>query len=448
MPAQEAKDGSDLVLTIDYDLQNYCEQRLRDRIRGGTTLPDGSLEEPLAYATGGAAVVLNLDDNAILAMASVPTYDPASLADPAIFEQLLGDHRRLPLLNKALLGRYPPGSIVKPIVTQFGFDAGVTTATRTITCTGRYSEDNPAFRCWLYTGHGPMNAEQAIAQSCDIYFYHLGEEICGLVPTGKYPPDPERLCNYYRDYGFGAVPDGFRLPASKGFVPDQKWFAQQWKRTLSRGDTRNLAIGQGDLLVTPLQAVNMLSALLNGKLRPVRLAKNDRLPDPKDIAISRASVPLVRRGMEEVVADASHGGAYTTVHTHRIPLAGKTGSAQAPLRPIAWKLSYIDGQGKPRTMDSDNPWQKKLQITRDDENATDFHIKPTVWYPILSDEDTKLRTDRPNRPAHAWFLGYAPAQRPKVAVVVLIEYGMAGSKAAGPVFRDIALKCLELGYLN
>lgn len=448
MPAIEAKDGSDLVLTIDYDLQNYCEQRIRDRIRGGKELPDGGTEEPLNYATGGAAVVLNLEDNSILALASLPTYDPAALADPAIFEQLLSDHKRLPLLNKALLGRYPAGSIVKPIVTQFAFDAGVTTSGRQITCVGRYSEDNPAFRCWLYTGHGPMNAEQAIAQSCDIYFYHIGEEICGLVPSGKQPADAERLCSYYRKYGFGESPAGLLLPTSKGFVPDQAWFMQQWKRTISRGDARNLAIGQGDLLITPLQAVNMLSALLNGQLRPVRLAKNDRLPEPKEIGISRASVPLVRRGMEEVVADASHGGAYTTVHTDRVPLAGKTGSAQAPLRPIGWTLSYVDGEGKTREMNSNNPWQEKLQLMRDDPAAKEFRITATQWYPSLSEEDTKLRTDRPNKPAHAWFLGYAPAERPKVAIVVLIEYGMAGSKAAGPVFRDIALKCQDLGYLK
>jgi len=418
-------DGSDLVLTIDIALQEYAENRLREQV------------EELDYATAGAAVVIDLSDQRLLALASVPTYDPAEYSSK--YKQLSSDLKSLPLLNRALTVRYCPGSIVKPIVAEIAFDCHAISPTTTFECTGRLFPGRNAYRCWRPPpGHGQLGVVEAISQSCDVFFYNVGERIGAA-----------RLARYYRMFGLADKPAGIMLPCNAGLVPTQQWFHRQHGRAMSVGDARNLAVGQGDLQITPLHAAVMFSALLTGTLRPVRLVANDELPQPVELDLNRDAVNLVLEGMEKTVT-AETGTGHKYAYTDEIRLAGKTGSAQAPGRAIRWRIEYTDAGGTVHTEQTDNRYQRVRELQAKDSEITNLSVITIAWYPVLKKEHRFYHADpdRPNRPAHAWFVGYAPASNAKVVIAVMIEYGMSGGRAAGPVFRDLALKCRELGYLR
>lgn len=433
----EPVDGHDILLTIDLDLQEYVEELLEQRlIELRRPEPEGS---PRDYPTGAAAVVLDLRDQSLLALASVPRFDPARYGEE--FEALKDDYKGKPMFNRALMGQYPPGSIIKPAVAQIALDRRAIGFDRTFTCEPHAQMDPSikAFRCWQPAGHGTLDVVGGIAHSCDIFFYHVGQAI-----------GAERLAECYRIYGLGAKPPGtfgdeahrFPLFCYAGRVPTPEWVQRRHQRGMSVGDAWNMAIGQGDLLVTPLQAAVMLSALLTDELRPVRLIEERPNPPIARLNHDARALRLVREGMDRVINDRS-ATAYEYAHSDRVRLAGKTGSAEADLIKL-WKVSYtVFRDGLPQRRDDyafDR--QRFVQDTLAVEpEAADFTYERVV-YPTVADEEERESL------AHAWFMGYAPADRPRVAVVVLIEYGMAGGSAAGPVFRDIAHKCLELGYLN
>ena len=212
---------------------------------------------------------------------------------------------------------------------------------------------------------------------------------------------------------------------------------------MSKGDARNLSIGQGYLDVTPIQAVNMLASLLRGRYQPVRLVVDQLVESGWHVGFSQEATALARQGMFEVVNTAG-GTAQQYVRAPGVSIAGKTGSAQAPTRRIGWDIKYTDQNGKV-IVDRISDWDSFVETSPVPREQIS---RSAVTWPTLRAEDRLDKLGRKRHILHAWFVGYAPADNPKVAVVVLIEYGMHGNSQAGPVARDIILKCLELGYFG
>lgn len=412
------EDGSDITLTIDVPLQEFVQKLLSKQV------------ENLPYATGAAAVVMDLDGNNLLSVVSVPGYNLSDFSEN--YAALSEDGLNLPLFDRALMGKYPPGSIVKPAVGAWGITCGKISENTTFICRGYLSENTKRFRCWRPPpGHGELSLVDAIHQSCDVYFYHLGELISA-----------QSLTHLYQSIGFGRSVH-FDLPNTRGFVPTQKWFISRHGRGMSIGDARNLAIGQGDLLISPLQSVLMVSSLLTNKYQAPRLVVGSSVPKPVVVGFSQHAINLAKRGMEQTVNNP-RGTAYKYVYTPKIHLAGKTGSAQSPPRRL-WKVKYYDKKTqKHLTKVAQNLrfFLKRHHLERSEVEAHRFS------YPVLSKEDQRDAYGRRRGLSHAWFVGYAPANNPKVVASVMVEYGISGGSAAGVVFKDIMLKCSELGYLD
>jgi cell division protein FtsI/penicillin-binding protein 2 len=429
----EPEDGEDVVLTIDVALQEYIQHRLKEQVR-----------ELQPYSTGAAAVVIDVKNWNLLAIASVPTFEPADYIKD--FSKMAADYKHLPLINRALWGRYAPGSIVKPIVGAYAVSKNYVTPFQTFLCKGYLSENLKRFKCWLPSGHGPQDMIHAIKNSCDIYYYHIGESITA-----------EGISDFYHQIGFGSsVPIGIdfdtdsplRISNSAGRVPSQAWFISHHGRGMSVGDARNLAIGQGDLEITPLQAAIMTAAVATGRYQPPRLIVGQALPPGYSIGINNYALQLARTGMVKVLNDqdgTGHKWGYSEQLT--VTAAGKTGSAQAPGRSIEWEVTYPDPDTGMMVKKTVTDLRKFL------ENAPaprkEISWRTTKSFPELLEKDKiDPQSGRKNSLAHAWFIGYAPADHPRIAIAVLIEYGMAGGKGAGPAFKDIMLMCQDLGYIG
>jgi penicillin-binding protein 2 len=372
-----AKPGNNLVLTIDSELQKAAEDAIVDGI-------SRAHQEGYKNAAGGAVVALDPTTGQVLAMASFPTYDPSLwVGGMAVdkYKELTAEAAHNPLFNRVVNGLYPAGSTFKPFVAATALNAGIITADTIFNCPGSFKESGQTWKCWNTEGHGDVNLKQAIEQSCDVYFYNLGKLFYNQ-PTSV-------LQNGVSLFGFGKQ-TGIDLPyeTSGSRVPDKVWKAEYYKNDIDKkwkpGDDINLAIGQGDLLVTPLQMAVALSALANGGTVYVPYLGfqitdssgnviHQFEPEPRgELGMSSEILSTVREGMRLVTSDPT-GTAYQTFKGFPIAVAGKTGTSQK---------------------------------------------KP--------DDD------------YALFMGYAPADsQPKIAVVAVIEQGGHGSSVAAPVVRKV-----------
>ncbi len=413
-----AQDGRDVTLTIDIELQQFVQSVLAKQVKS------------LPYATGGAVVVIDIHNNSVLAIASYPYYNLATFRKD--YAKLRTDFFHLPLFDRALKGRYPPGSIVKPLVAAWALTLGKITPQTTFLCRGYLSENLKRFRCWYPPpGHGYMSMVTGIYNSCDVYFYHLGE----LIGTDK-------LTELYRRVGFGKRVI-FPISNSAGLVPSQQWFIRRWGRGMSIGDARNLAIGQGDLLITPLQAAIMLKSLLTNKYQPPKLFTDEKLPPAVSVGLSPNAIRLAKEGMDKTV-NLVGATAYKYAHCDKGRLAGKTGSAQAPPRRI-WQIIYTDENTGKKIRE----YAYSLKRFLKKHNLQKSEIKYTLLkFPTLKEDDRIDAYGRRRHLAHGWFVGYAPSNNPRIVSAVFIEYGISGGHSAGPVFKQIMLKCKELGYIK
>jgi penicillin-binding protein 2 len=351
--------GPPLRTTIDAGLQSFAARRLGEE--------------------SGACVVMDCQSGNLLALASMPAYDPNSFSDGIghnEWEMFRADERK-PLLNKALNALYPPGSTMKPSVAMALLEAGVDPEDR-INCPGGYQLGNRFFRC--LGRHGAMTLHTAIARSCNTYFYAMGRRI-GF----------DRIAPVARDLGLG---EKFDLPVvsqSYGTIPDSEWKRRRHgqnpelflRADWTDSDTLNASIGQGYVILNPLQLATMAACIASGKRVRPRLIEGEGTP-PQDLPYDPEHFAKVRAGMDEVVN--GHG----TAGRSRLPfpdirMAGKTGTAQ--VRRIA---AGQRGQGGERRF-------------RD----------------------------------HGLFVFFAPADRPIYAGAVVIEHGMGGSRAAAPVAKDV-----------
>lgn len=299
--------GHDLVLTLDMEVQM-------------------ALEEVLSGVTRGAAVAIDPRDGGILGLVSRPAFDPNEFSLGITSERWrLLNRDDNPLLNRAIQGVYPPGSTFKIVSMLASLRNGVAEpATRLAPCHGGYQFGSRWFGCWKREGHGSLDFVGALEHSCDVYFYQVGQKL-GL----------ERLEETARAFGMGEV-TGVDLPQEKqGLVPDQEWYEKNWGKRSHQAVMLNLAIGQGELLATPLQMalVAATAGNLGRVVRPHIVHEVRGVPEFVKPRSGRARVTAsaedwaaLRLGLENVVSSGTGRGAQVP----GIHVAGKTGTAQNP----------------------------------------------------------------------------------------------------------------------
>jgi penicillin-binding protein 2 len=355
--------GQTLVLSVDLDLQRAAEEALAERV--------------------GAVVALDPTNGDVLAMASHPSFDP-NLFNGGIRRadwKELTDHPRKPMTQRAFRGQYPPGSTFKFIVAAAGLQEGTINPFTTIHCGGAYRLGRRDFRCWRAGGHGRMNVVQALAHSCDVFFYQVGQKL-GI----------DTIARYARAFGLGE-PTGIGLGNEKGgLVPDRQWKLENLKEPWYPGETLPVAIGQGYVTATPLQMAHAVAGLAVGRRYRPRLVL--RTEDVEGSIVNTLPAELVsgldikpgvleevRQGLVQVVN--SPGGTGRNAALEGIVVAGKTGTSQ------------VVTLGRKRIKAQDLPWQHR---------------------------------------DHAWFVAFAPAEAPEVALAVLLEHADGGGgKVAAPV---------------
>lgn len=353
---REAVAGQDVMLTIDAHVQQAAENALG-------TAP-------------GAVVVMDPRNGDVLAMASTPAFDPNRFI-PAIRTedwQILSNDPYKPLVNRAVAGGYAPGSTFKPITALAALESHRATADETHHCPGYFQLGRATFRCWYHTGHNTLTMRQAVERSCNVYFFHAGlESGIGTLHEMATRMGLGRKTGIELDYEIS------------GLVPDEAWKRRQYQDGWRDGDTCNVAIGQGALVVTPLQMAVVTSLLANGGrlyrprlVRGVREAGSERFNlDPpelvRDMGWDPANVAVVRNGMRDVVN--SEQGTARRVALPGVTVAGKTGTAE-------------------------------------------FGRK----------ED---------RQRHAWMIAFAPFEAPRYAVVMLVDEGISGGETAAPRMHQL-----------
>ena len=303
--------GENIVLTLDAGLQAVAEDAMGQ--------------------DAGAIVALDPRNGEVLAMVSKPDYPAAALAgrvDAKVWQGLMEDDRH-PMNNRAVQGLYPPGSVFKVVTALAGLQEGVITPQDHFTCYGIFWISTWPYRCWKEIGHGSIALEQAITESCDIFFYQLGLKL-----------KVDALARWTRIFGFGTK-TGIDLPGEQaGVVPDPAWKQAKEGLPWFPGNTVMMSIGQGYLLATPLQLACAAAAVANGGrlvhphlLKRVTTADGETLMEPAvekpvDLGLDPDNVSLVQRGMEGAVQ--SRRGTAWRARVEGLSVAGKTGTAQNP----------------------------------------------------------------------------------------------------------------------
>lgn len=363
---REGSSGSDIQLSCDSALQDYVQLRLGNE--------------------SASAIVMDVVDGDVLAIASTPSYDPNKFVRGISSKDYstLRDNDRRPLASKAVQDAFPPGSTFKMLSALAGLHEGVIYPEGKVYCPGHMEISGREFGCWKRSGHGSMNMVDSLSQSCDVYYYDLSQKV-GI----------ERIAAMARRFGLGERPDIPMSAVSEGLVPDKAWKRRRHGQEWLIGDSANASIGQGFVLASPLQLAVMAARLATGKTVKPRLVKAiDGVETPsqggEDIGVAKAHLDVVRRGMYEVSNDR-RGSAYKArIIADGYRLAGKTGTAQ-----VVNQLTKCT-----------DPWE-----IRD----------------------------------HAFFVCFAPYDNPKIAVAVAVEHGCSGSGTAAPIARDIVLQALYGG---
>ena len=372
---REGEPGAEVQLTIDMGLQRMVSERLGDE--------------------SAAAVVIDIHTGDVLAMSSNPAFDPNAFNRglSATEWRALVSNPRSPLTNKAIAGRYAPGSTFKMAVLLAALEKGVITPETEVFCSGYMELGNARFHCWKEHGHGHVDADAAIAQSCDVYFYEIARR------TGI-----ERIAAMAKRLGFGKSL-GIDLPGERdGLVPTPKWKRGAYEAGWQKGETVITGIGQGYLLVTPLQLAIMTARLTNGGFavtpRLTKAVGRTAQADPsqatpfESLNLPARHLDLVRAAMSNVMNSPFGTARRSRIDEPGWEMGGKTGTVQ--VRRIT-KAEREHGVIK----NEDLPWKER---------------------------------------DHALFVGFAPVDNPRYAVSVIVEHGGSGSKAAAPIARDILLE--------
>jgi len=355
---QKPVPGKDLVLTIDRDLQLYGEN--------------------LLFGKKGSIVVSDPNTGEILALVNRPSFGPNLFANGISSSdwKTLSFDTDYPLTNRSVQGLYSPGSIFKVVTATAALEEGVTDIKRKIYCSGTFELADRVFNCSKETGHGSLSIIDAIAHSCNIYFYTLGNEL-GI----------ERFNKYMQKYGLGEK-TGIDLPEEAiGTIPSAQWKEREIKEIWFPGDTINLSIGQGYLLLTPLLVHSLITTIAaEGEVYKLHLVKKIISADGntveeikpvihKKVNFSSDTFKIIKEGLRQTILK----GTGWRANIKELAVAGKTGTAQNP-------------QGE----------------------------------------------------THAWFIGFAPYENPEVCITVFIENGGEGGVAAAPIARAMLEKYFNI----
>jgi penicillin-binding protein 2 len=291
--------------------------------------------------------------------------------DHAQWQELLRDPNH-PLQNRSIQSTYSPGSIFKIVVALAGLGEGEVDPAETVRCTGSTKIYDRRFRCWKRSGHGRVNLHEAIKQSCDVYFYYLGQRL-GI----------ERIAQYARTFGLGQKVNLDIEGEKAGLIPDMKWKLRARGEPWYPGETISVAIGQGPVLVTPLQLATMMSTIANGGYRVTPHGLMDaREIEQQPIDVKPAHLAAVKRALWSVV---NENGTGASAFVEGLDVVGKTGTVQ-----VIEQKTWIDSE--------DLPFEKR---------------------------------------DHAWFVSFATLGDRQLAVAVFVEHGGAGSLVAAPLAKNL-----------
>jgi penicillin-binding protein 2 len=366
--------GHNLILTLDTQLQLEAENALKGK--------------------AGAIVAMDPNTGDILAMASSPAFDQNQFVRGFTPDewQAIVDNPLHPLENKAIQGQYPLGSTFKPVVATAALAEGLASPETILSCSGEYQLGNQVYRCWKKRGHGQISLYQALVQSCDIYFYQLGQRL-GI----------DLMSAYAQRYRLGSRTLIRLNNEAGGLVPTAQWKLRRFGVPWQKGEDLVTAIGQGFVLATPMQMAVYYAAIANGGkfLRPRVVL---RVEDPEGAVVKNVSPEIlgklnVRPGVISFIQKALEGAVNEPHGTGRaaqlggrlrsIKVAGKTGTAQVVRAP---------GEEEEEGDESQIPYEYR---------------------------------------DHAWFVAYAPAEAPEIVVVALVEHGGHGGSAAAPLVRQV-----------
>ena len=372
LKTQPSLPGMDIQLSLIARLQEVAQDALGDE--------------------NGAVVALDPNNGDVLAFVSQPNYDPNAFVNGIgqIAYAALRDNKHRPLFNRALIGQYPPGSTIKPMVALAGLHYGVTWAEKTMYAGPYFQLPGKArkYRDWKKGGHGVVNMTSAIAQSCDVYFYNLGDEL-GI----------DRMHEFFTQFGLGSKTNLDTVGEVSGLMPSRSWKQSSRGQPWYPGETIITSIGQGYMLTTPLQLAVMTAYIANrGKMYQPRFVRATRdagtfqfqLKQPismPEVKVDNESYWLaIEKAMINVV-HAPNGTARRIGRDAEYKIAGKTGTAQV--------------------------------------------------FGIAQDEEYDKDTVPKHLQDHALFIAFAPAEDPIIALAVVVENGGSGSSAAAPVARKI-----------
>lgn len=341
--AVEAQPGSDIKLTIDVKIQQACESGLAHAI-------EVAKQQGYENAGAGSCICIDCTNGEILGLANAPSYDPSSFVggiSQDVWDQLNDEKNKYPLMNRAIAGQYMSASTIKPLTALAALNFDVMTPDSVVTCTGYWTGLGESWGqyCWDHDGHGPMDLQSAITWSCDPMFYEIGK--------GFYYSDdnPDGMQETYRAWGLGKT-CGIDLGGeASGRVPDAAWKKEAFKDYASEdqswnpGDMTNLAIGQGDILVTPLQMAMVYCGLANNGVQMTpHLLKSVVSRDGEGDALAYEPterlrveedadyMDLVHRGLKRVIYEESDATAahFSNVYDNgeQVTLAGKSGTGE------------------------------------------------------------------------------------------------------------------------
>lgn len=340
----------------------------------------------------GAVVMMKVDTGEVLAFASAPSFDPNMFTSGLSVDnwKKLNTDEKKPLLNKAVAGLYSPGSTFKMIVGLAALESGIINRNKHSSCSGKMVLGNHTFHCWKRDGHGVLNVVQALQHSCDIFFYETAQKL-GIA----------KIAAMARRFGFGKKTNIGIENEKDGLIPDAEWKKKRFGEPWQLGETIISGIGQGYILVTPMQLAVMVSRIANGgyEVEPTfRKVEKDKYPVWKNIGLSEQNMELIKRGMYEVVNTQGGTALGAAFNFNGQEMAGKTGSAQVKRISMRERQSGVIKQ-------EDLPWKYR---------------------------------------DHALFVAYAPYDNPKYGVAVVVEHGRSGSKVAAPIAAGMLLEALKL----
>jgi penicillin-binding protein 2 len=431
--------GKDVKITIDMELQMRVQEAfLRYKELGDPVHPgrDLRVQQMQYHVMHGAAVVIDIPTGEVRALVSYPTYDLNEYA--ALYQKLNDDHINQPLLNRATQAALEPGSTVKPMVGISAITAGLMGVNDTIECTGFFMQNGVALkggRCWTMSKFGylgpalaghhqlPSNAPHptgfltfadAIERSCNVFFENMGNRL-GIAG----------LNHWMHEFGLGKLTE-IGIAEIPGHVPGDS----EKPMSNSRSTARFSGIGQSEVLATPIQMANVAATIARRGIwvRPHLLVSETPDVVHRDLHLDPAAVAAAHLGMINVVNAPAGTG---RLERDDILVAGKTGTAQA----ARFNIPLFDEKGN-YIRDE----QGKVKHKFFDASTAEAPNPEMPWYRGSGSDGKEL--------GHAWFIGFAPANDPKIAFAVMAEYGGSGGHDAGPFVQVILDACIDHGYLS